>query len=73
MNVTVTSNRTISIALDEIVGSFRTFGASGPTYEVLRVVGPDMGPDVRVEIRVIESGEVLSYRLSDAVSDPLAP
>jgi hypothetical protein len=72
MNVFVTADRRISIALDEIIGSYRTFGPVGPGYDVLGVVEPASGPDVMLEIRVNESGETLRYPLTQAVADPLA-
>lgn len=73
MNVTVTGDRKVSIALDDILGSFRTFGPAEPAYEIVRVIGPSEGNDVQVEVRVLESGEVFAYPLRDAVSDPRAP
>lgn len=73
MNVTVTADRQISMPPDELIGSFRTFGSVGPTYEVVGVVEPATGSEVLLRIRVVESGEAVTYPLSDAVTDPLAP
>lgn len=45
---------------------FRRFGPDGPVYEVESVHG---GSAV---VRVIQSGETLSYPVKDALSDPEA-
>ena len=73
MNVFVTSDRKVTVPLDAVVGSFRTFGRLGPTYEVLRVGEPSTGTNVTLRIRVIDSGEELDYLLSAAMDDPVAP
>lgn len=72
MNVLVTSDRRVTIPLDDVLGSFRTFGPVGPVYEVLRALEPVTGSNVMLRIRVVESGEELDYPLSDALDDPLA-
>ena len=72
MNVQVTTGRTVTMSLDEILGTFRTFGSVGPTYEVLSIAGPETGSDVRLSIRVVTTGEELDYALADALADPLA-
>lgn len=72
MNVVVTPDRQLTISLDQILGSFRTFGRLGPVYEVLRVREPSTGPSVMLHIRVIESGEELDYPLAAALDDPVA-
>lgn len=73
MNVLVTPDGAVSIPLDDIVGSFRTFGRLGPVYEVLSIVGPASGANVMLAIRVVETCETLDYPIADAISDPLAP
>ena len=73
MNVFVTSDRKVTVPLDAVVGSFRTFGRLGPVYEVLRTVEPSAGANVMLRIRVVESGEELDYLLSAALDDPTAP
>jgi hypothetical protein len=50
-----------------LVGSFRSFGASGPVYQVVRRT--DAGA---VHIVVVESGEELDYPLEQAAVDPEA-
>lgn len=69
MNLTVTADRRISIPLDDVVGSYRTFGTIGPTYVVLGVVEPASGGNVTLEVRVSESGEVLQYPLARALEN----
>lgn len=63
----------MTLPLDAVVGSFRTFGRAGPVYEVLGAVEPATGANVMLAIRVLESGEALHYPLKDALDDPLAP
>ncbi len=72
MNVFVTSDRRISLPLDDVVGSFRAFGRLGPIYEVLAVCEPAEGASVMLRVRVLESGEELDYPLANALDDPLA-
>jgi hypothetical protein len=72
MNVVVTTDRKVTVPLDAVVGSFRTFGRLGPVYEVLRAIEPATGSNVLLRVRVVESGEELDYPLGDALDDPLA-
>jgi hypothetical protein len=72
MNVIVTSDRNVTLPLDAVVGSIRSFGRIGPLYEVLRVCEPSTGSNVMLRVRVVESGEELEYSLSAALDDPLA-
>lgn len=48
-----------------LVGSFRTFGAFGPVYQV---VGPVNGE--KVHVVVVQSGEELDYPTAQALQDP---
>lgn len=73
MNVIVTPDRRITVPLDALMGSFRTFGRLGPVYEILRAAEPASGSKVMLRVRVVESGEELDYPLSDALDDPVAP
>ena len=50
-----------------LVGSFRSFGESGPVYQVLGTTNADS-----VHILVVESGEELDYPVVQAESDPVA-
>jgi hypothetical protein len=49
------------------VARFRHFGAEGPLYEILGPSGDD-----RVRIRVVHSGEELTYSTAAARQDPKA-
>mgnify|MGYP003390109240 CR=1 FL=1 len=73
MNVLVTRDQTFTGSLDTVIGSFRTFGRLGPTYEVLELAEPKTGTNVMLRIRVVESGELLDYPLNVILDDPLAP
>jgi hypothetical protein len=68
MNIALTSDGRASIDLDALVGSFRSFGALGPVYEVIGLV-PGTGA---VRLRVLESGEELDYPVADLLDDPVA-
>ena len=45
---------------------FRTFGAEGPTYEVLNI-----GPGT-VRVHIFDNDEEFDYRTDRALNDPLA-
>lgn len=51
----------------DLVGSFRTFGEYGPTYEVLQPVNGQ-----KVHVVVVDTGEQLDYPLEQALQDPEA-
>ncbi len=53
--------------VDDLVGTYRTFGRVGPAYEVIAKVNGE-----KVHIRVLESGEELDYPVRDALEDPEA-
>jgi Family of unknown function (DUF5397) len=72
MNAVVQANGLVTMPLSDVVGSFRTFGRNGPLYEVVAVGSPATGAAAMLKIRVVESGEVLSYSLNDALLDPIA-
>lgn len=59
--------KTAPTCADDLVGTYRTFGACGPLYEVKRKVS-----DKLVHIVVIESGEELDYAVERALNDPEA-
>ena len=59
--------KTLASTADELVGTFRTFGAEGPVYQVLRKLEGG-----RLRVRVVESGEELDYSAQQALDDPLA-
>jgi hypothetical protein len=52
---------------DDLVGTYRTFGAEGPAYQVLAKAD---GRTVRVQ--VLESGEEVDYPVQQALADPEA-
>ena len=52
---------------DDLTGTFRTFGAEGPVYHVLRQIGGD-----KLRVCVVESGEELDYPVKQALVDPEA-
>lgn len=72
MNVQITSDGKFTIPLDEIVGTFRSFGPVGPVYEVLSVSDAAQGADFTARIRVVTTGEALDYPVSDILADPVA-
>ena len=46
---------------DDLIGTFRMFGADGPVYRVIGKAG-----ETKVRITVVESGEELDYLLARA-------
>jgi hypothetical protein len=55
---------------DNLVGTWRRFGAVGPVYEIIRA-GAELGSGDRLmRIRVVETGEELDYRLAEILDDP---
>lgn len=52
---------------DELVGTFRTFGAYGPVYQVVRKVNGQ-----KVHVMVVQTGEELDYQVEQALTDPEA-
>ena len=53
--------------ITEVCGSFHRFGEAGVAYEVV-----DLVDEATVTIRVLESGEQLTYPLSEVLLDPAA-
>jgi Family of unknown function (DUF5397) len=51
---------------------FRRFGPVGPAYEIVGVLRDLPDGDKMLRIRVLESGEEVEYRLSNAIEDPEA-
>ncbi len=54
------------------VGTIKSFGETGPMYEVLGSA-PRGKKGEMVAIRVVLSGEELDYPLADMLDDPLVP
>ena len=49
----------------DLVGSFRTFGEYGPTYQVVSTVNGQ-----KVHVVVVQTGEELDYPAAQALDDP---
>ena len=52
------------------IGKVKTFGISGPKYQVAGKGRPSAEGEWLVPIRVVESGEELEYRYSRFILDP---
>lgn len=48
-----------------LVGSFRTFGEFGPTYQVVSLVNGH-----QVHVVIVQTGEELDYPVEQAMNDP---
>jgi Family of unknown function (DUF5397) len=55
-----------------LLGTFKTFGASGPAYEVLAGIKSLPANDWLMHVRVLESGEELDLPASQIARDPAA-
>jgi len=55
---------------DRFLGTWRRFGTVGPVYQVVANEGSLPDGDSLMRIRVVETGEEISYRLSDVLNDP---
>jgi hypothetical protein len=55
---------------DKLVGTFRRFGVTGPVYEILAVRAE--GPSKVVDVEVPETGEKVTVKLEDVLTDPQA-
>ena len=53
--------------MNDLVGTFRTFGPEGPAYQVVEKRDEDS-----VSVRVLETGEELDYPIRQAMADPVA-
>lgn len=60
------------LSAQELVGTFRRFGPTGPAYKIESVGAVTVDGDVMLRISVPESGEKLDYRFSRAVLDAKA-
>lgn len=54
----------------EIVGTWRRFGLVGPVYEILGEERELPDGDKLMKVRVVDTGEEVSYRLTDILDDP---
>jgi hypothetical protein len=71
MNVILTTDEKFIIPLADLVGTFRRFGERGPVYEIAGASPAKSGAEVELWVRVVETGEELSYPLRDVLSDPI--
>jgi hypothetical protein len=61
-----------TFAMPHLLGQFKTFGATGPAYEVLAELHPLLPNDWLMQVRVLESGEELQLPASQIAQDPQA-
>ena len=54
----------------QLVGTWRRFGRTGPVYEILSAGEPLANGHRLMRIRVVESGEELDYSLDEVLDDP---
>ena len=55
-----------------LIGSFRSFGAVGPAYQVMNPVRKLEDGDWLLNVQILESGELVSYRYTAVLDDPKA-
>ncbi|MCH9808725.1 MAG: DUF5397 domain-containing protein [Alphaproteobacteria bacterium] len=72
MPAELTVDRKVVFPLEDLIGSFRTFGSHGPVYKILAVADTPSDQDGSFLIRVVESGEELQYPLASILEDPVA-
>lgn len=53
-------------AAADLVGTFRTFGEYGPTYQIVSTVNGQ-----KVHVVVVQTGEELDYPVEHALQDPV--
>jgi len=53
-----------------VIGTWRRFGPVGPVYEILGDAGQLPDGDRLMRVRVVETGEEISYKLTDILDDP---
>jgi hypothetical protein len=63
---------TVAQSLEIPVGTIKSFGPTGPMYEVLGPA-PQGRKGEMVAVRVVLTGETLDYPLADVLTDPLVP
>ncbi|MFZ4767136.1 MAG: DUF5397 family protein [Roseimicrobium sp.] len=59
--------KTLARTVDDLIGTYRTFGPYGPLYEVKSKISETL-----VHVVVIESNEELDYATERALNDPEA-
>ena len=58
----------MTLDTDQLIGTWRRFGSSGPVYEVISAGSADRREFVRV--RVLETGEEIDYSVAELLDDP---
>ena len=58
------------IQAEQLVGTWRRFGAVGPVYEIVEAGKSLPDGDRMMRVRVLESGEEVDYKLTDILDDP---
>jgi len=59
-----------AIRPEQLVGTWRRFGAVGPVYEILNAGRIVSDGQRLMRVRVIESGEELDYPFAEVLDDP---
>ncbi len=60
------------VDMSVLVGTVRTFGASGPPYVVLGPAEPSVAGEPQMRIHLLESNEDVEYEVAQLVNDPRA-
>lgn len=55
-----------------LIGSFRSFGAVGPAYQIMNPVRQLEDGDWLLSVQILETGEQVNYRYTAALDDPKA-
>ena len=58
----------MTLDTDQLIGTWRRFGTSGPVYEVISAGTVDRQATMR--IRVLETGEEVDYAVAELLDDP---
>jgi hypothetical protein len=55
-----------------LIGKFRRFGVFGPAYEILGLSEKQSEKGIVLNVRVVDTGELLGYPFISAIDDPEA-
>lgn len=58
------------LSAEQLVGTWRRFGAAGPVYEILSAGKELPNGDRLMSVLVVETGEKVDYKLRDILDDP---
>jgi Family of unknown function (DUF5397) len=67
----IQSEKATLLEPSKLIGTWRRFGVFGPVYEIIGASGESAGGDQLMQVRVVETGEGLDYRLTEIVDDPV--